>query len=116
MPKLIAFLSVLTTLFSCFDKDSYIKSRLETSEKFINCLRTNKPDKILDFTYNELNTNISDKEMRDDYVNKAYKLIRKFGLPSQKKWIVKYNRQDKFKRLIISVPLFKGYVFVQIPG
>src|SRR5262249_14733844 len=77
--------------------------------KFVDCLKHNNPDKILDYTYPEVDDKIDDKETRDFQVNKAYGLIKKFGLPAKDKWIIKYDPQNNFERLVITIPIFKGH-------
>ncbi|MBN8675572.1 MAG: hypothetical protein J0L56_15685 [Chitinophagales bacterium] len=109
MRQTIIFLLALTMLPSCKGQDSFVETRLKTAEKFIECLKNNSSDKILDYSYPDIDDKISDKESRDFYVNKAYNFIKRFGLPTKDKWIVKYDPQNNFERLIIIIPLFKGY-------
>jgi hypothetical protein len=86
-----------------------VEARLKTADKFIECLANNTPDKILDYTYPDVDHKINDKESRDFYVNKASKFIKKFGLPPKDKWTIKYDPQNNFERLLITIPIFKGY-------
>ena len=109
MRQTISFLLLLTMLTSCKGQDSFVETRLKTADKFVECLKHNTPDKILDYTYPDVDHKISDKESRDFYVNKAFKFIKKFGLPTKDKWIIKYDPQNNFERLVITIPLFKGY-------
>jgi hypothetical protein len=109
MRQIITFLLVLTMLTSCKGQDSFVETRLKTADKFVECLKNNASDKILDYSYPDVDHKISNKESRDFYVNKAFKFIKKFGLPKQDKWIIKYDPQNNFERLVITIPLFKGY-------
>ncbi len=102
-------LLVLTLILSCKSPNNFVETRLKTAEKFISCLKNNEPEKILDFTYHEADFNINNKEFRDFNVNKAFKFIAKFGIPSKDKWIIKYDPSNNFDRLLITIPLFKGY-------
>jgi hypothetical protein len=109
MRQTISFLFVLTLLNSCKGQDQFVQSRLKTADKFVACLKNNTPDKILDLTYPAVDDKIDDKESRDFHVNKAYKLIQKFGIPSKDKWIIKYDPENNFDRLLITIPIFNGY-------
>src|SRR5436309_2431449 len=100
---------ILMVLPCCKGQDSFVESRLRTADKFIECLKNNKTDKIFDYTYPDVDHKINNKEFRDFYVGKAYKLIKKFGLPPKDKWIITYNPKNNFERLLITIPLFKGY-------
>jgi hypothetical protein len=82
---------------------------LKFLKKFLECLKNNSPDKILDYTYPGVDHKINDKESREQEVNRAYKYISKFGLPPKDKWIVTYNLQNNLDRLLISIPIFKGH-------
>ena len=94
---------------SCKGKDAFVENRLNTADKFVECLTNNTPDKILSYTYSDVDDKIDNKESRDFYVNKAHKFIKKFGLPKRDTWIIKYDPQNNFERLVITIPLFKGY-------
>jgi len=109
MQKIFTLILILTALSSCKGQDPFVESRLKTADKFINCLKNNTPDKILDFTYPDVDDNISNKESRDFNVNKAYKFIEKFGLPPKDKWVIKYDPKNNFERLLIIIPVFKGH-------
>lgn len=110
MRRMISFFIVLTLLISCKGQNNqFVQSRLKTADKFIACLKNNTPDKILDFTYPDVDNNIDDKESRDFQVNKAYKFIQKFGIPPKNKWNIKYDPENNFERLLITIPIFKGY-------
>ena len=109
MRQTVSFLFVLTLLNSCIGQDQFVQSRLKTADKFLSCLKNNTPDKILDFTYANVDDKIDDKESRDFYVNKAYKFIQKFGIPPRDKWIIKYDPENNFERLLITIPIFDGY-------
>jgi hypothetical protein len=109
MRQTITFLLIPILFVSCEEKDSFVESRLETAEKFMECLKNNTPDKILKYTYPDTDDKIDDKEAREQEVNRAYKFINKFGLPTKDKWIVKYDPHNNFERLLISIPIFKGY-------
>jgi hypothetical protein len=106
----ITFALFISTLIACCNgQNSFVENRLKTADKFIECLSNNTPDKILEFTYPEVDHKINDKESRSFYVNKAHKFIEKFGLPKREKWIVKFDPQNNFERLLITIPIFKGY-------
>lgn len=109
MKNIYNLLFILAVLFSCKGQDSFVDSRLNTASRFMECLENNTPDKILDYTYHEVDDKIENKESRDFYINKANKFIKKFGLPSQDKWIIKYDPKNNFERLLITIPIFKGY-------
>ncbi|HMK17666.1 MAG TPA: hypothetical protein VK492_05705 [Chitinophagaceae bacterium] len=107
--KTIIFLFVLKLFVSCKEKDPFVESRIKTAEKFVECLKNNTPDKILDYTYPDTDDKIDDKEAREIEVNRAYEFINKFGLPPKDKWIIKYDPHNNFERLLISIPIFKGH-------
>lgn len=109
MRQIIFSFLILTFISSCCGQNSFVESRQKTAEIFVECLSNNTPDKILELTYHDIDDKINDKESRDFYVNKAYKFIKKFGLPTKDKWIVKYDPQNNFERLQITIPIFKGY-------
>jgi|SRR4030095_12977573 len=109
MQKIFTAVFILAVLFSCNSQESFVESRLRTADKFIECLKNNAPDRILDYTYPDVDHKINNKESRDFYVNKAYEFIKKFGLPPKNKWIIKFDPQNNFERLLITIPLFKGY-------
>lgn len=109
MRQTIAIILTLTLITSCKGQDSFVETRIKTADKFVECLKNNTPDKILDYTYPDIDHKINDKETRDFYVNKASKFIKKFGLPPKDKWVVKYDPQNNFERLLITIPIFKGY-------
>src|SRR4030095_15151062 len=109
MRNILTILFILRILSSCEGQDSFVESRLKTADKFIDCLKNNNPDKIRDYTYPDVDHKIDDKESRDFHVNKAHKFITKFGVPPKEKWIIKYDPQNKFERLLITIPIFKGY-------
>jgi hypothetical protein len=109
MQKIFAIIFNLIILSACNGQDTFIESRLTTADKFIDCLKNNLPNKILDYTYPDVDDKIKNKEFRDFYVNKAYKFIKKFGLPAKDKWIIKYDLKNNFERLLITIPVFKGY-------
>ncbi len=109
MLKIFSFFFILPLLASCKGQDPFVESRLKIADKFLDCLKNNTPDKILDYTYPNVDYKIKDKESRDFYVNKAYKFIKKFGLPPKDKWMIKYDPQNNFQRLLITIPVFKGY-------
>ena len=102
---------ILLILFlaSCKDKEPFVQSRLKTADKFLECLKQNRPNYILDYTYHDVDYKISEKQAREFYVDKASQFIKKFGLPPKEKWIVNYDPKNNFERLIITIPLFKGY-------
>ena len=104
-----SFLLVLTILASCKEQDPFVESRLKTTDKFIDCLKNNTPDKILDFTYPDVDEKINNKKSREFNVNKAYKFINKFGLPPKSKWTINYDPKNNFERLMITIPIFKGH-------
>jgi hypothetical protein len=109
LKQLLLNIAILASLISCKEEDPFVKSRLITANKFVDCLKSNTPDKILDYTYPDVDHKINDKESRDFYVNKAYEFISKFGLPPEHKWILKYDPKNNFDRLVIRIPIFKGY-------
>jgi hypothetical protein len=109
MQKAVAIICLWTIIFSCKEQSPFIKNRLKTTEKFMECLRNNTPDKILEYTYPDADYKINNKESRDFYVNKASQLVRKFGLPPKDKWIIKYDPKNNFERLLITIPIFKGH-------
>jgi len=109
MRQIFANLLILTILFSCKEHNSFVEERLNIVDSFVACLTTNTPDKILAFTYPDADHKINDKEFRDFYVNKASKFIKKFGLPPKKEWVFKYDPQNNFDRLLVRIPVFKGY-------
>jgi hypothetical protein len=109
MQKISFILLILTVLSSCKGQDRFVEDRLKTVDKFINCLKNNTPDKILDFTYPDVDDKISNKESRNFNVNKAYKFIETFGLPPKGKWVIKYDPKNNFERLLITIPVFKGH-------
>ena len=109
MQKISAILFLLIVLRSCEPPNLFVESRLKTAEKFVECLVKNQSDKILDFSDAHVDYNISDKESRDFYVKKASTFINHFGLPPTSKWIVKHDLQNNFERLVITIPIFKGY-------
>ena len=109
MRRRILIIFFLTFLTSCKGQHSFIEARLNTANKFIEGLVKNTPDKILDYTYPDVDHKINDKESRDFYVNKASKFIKKFGLPPKDRWIIKYDPENNFERLLITIPVFKGY-------
>jgi hypothetical protein len=109
MLRTIAVIFIVTFIPSCKGQNSFVEARLKTADKFIECLVNNTPDKIVDFTYLDVDDKINNKESRDFYVNKASKFIKKFGLPPKDKWIIKYDPQNNFERLLITIPIFKGY-------
>ena len=96
-------------ILSCEQKNSFVETRLQDVKLFLECLSTNTPDKILEITDTTACFMINDKEFRDFYVAKAYKLIKRFGLPPRNTWIIKYDPKNNFERLSVTIPLFKGY-------
>lgn len=90
LKQAIAIILVLIFITSCREQDSFVETRLKTADKFIECLKNNTPDRILEYTYPDVDHKINDKEFRDFYVNKASEFIRKFWLPSKDKWIIKH--------------------------
>ena len=62
----------------------------------------------MDYTYADAN-NIDDKETREYRVNRLSSMINKYGIPDTSKWEIKHNPNDNFKRLVITIPLFKEY-------
>lgn len=109
MQKTFTIIFILIVLSSCKRQDSFVESRLGIADKFIECLKNNTPNKILNFTYPDVDYKISNKELRTFYVNKAYKFIKKFGLPPKDKWDIKYDPNNNFERLLIRIPVFRGY-------
>ena len=109
MRQTITAILILTFTTSCKGQNSFVEKRLKTADKFVECLSNNTPDKILKYTYPDVDDKIADKESRNFHVNRAYKLIKTFGLPSKDKWIIKYDPQNNFERLLITIPIFKGY-------
>ncbi|MFI5406732.1 MAG: hypothetical protein ACHQ1D_09500 [Nitrososphaerales archaeon] len=99
---------ILILFCSCKGQDPFVEKRLKTVDKFLECLQNNTPDKILEYTYPGVDHNIDNKELRDFHINKAYRLITKFGLPPKDKWVIKYDPKNNFDRLLITIPLFKG--------
>lgn len=82
---------------------------MKTAEKFVECLKNNQPDNIIQYTYSGVSENIDDKESRDFQVEYASIFIKKYGLPSKDKWVINFNPNNNFERLIITIPLFNGY-------
>jgi hypothetical protein len=109
MRQTFIILVFYVSLTSCKGQNAFVEERLKTADKFIECLKNNTPDKILDYSYPAIDDKISDKESRDFYVNKASKLLNKFGLPPKDKWTIKYDPKDAFDRLLITIPIFEGY-------
>lgn len=109
MRRIIAIVSILTIFTSCKAQNSFVETRLKTADKFIECLADNTPDKILEYTYPDVDHKINIKESRDFYVSKAFMFIKKFGLPPKDKWIIKHDPKNDFERLLITIPIFKGY-------
>jgi hypothetical protein len=109
MRRTIAIILILTTFTSCNGQDSFVETRFKTADKFLQCLANNTPDKILDYTYPDIDHKINKKESRNFYVNKASKFINKFGLPPKHKWTINHDPQNNFERLLIIIPIFKGY-------
>jgi hypothetical protein len=109
MQKIFISILILIWLISCKGQDPFVRDRLKIAHKFLDCLKNNTPDKILSYAYPEVDNKINDKEARDFYVGKAYEFIKKFGLPSEDKWIIKYDPKNNFERLLITIPIFKGY-------
>ena len=107
--QLIILISILTFIFSCSVQNSFVETRMMTVDKFVECLINNTPDKILRYTLRDVDDNIDNKESRHFHVNLAYKLINKFGLPPKEKWIIKHDPQNYFERLLVTIPIFKGY-------
>lgn len=109
MRQYLIAIFILTTLLSCESQDKFIENRLETANKFVECLAKNNSDKILEYSYTASDYNLKDKESRDIYVNKAFHYISKFGLPSKEKQVIKYDPKNNFHRLTVRIPIFKGY-------
>ena len=109
MPKTLIILFIVTFFFSCVGHDNYVNDRIKIAEKFLDCLKNNTPDQILEYTEQGVTDRIDVKESRDFNVNKAHKFITKFGLPSKDKWIIKDDPNNNLWRLIITVPIFKGH-------
>jgi hypothetical protein len=107
--RLTTLLLLLTLFTCCKNQNSFVEKRLKTADQFVECLVNNTPDKILDYTYPDVDHKIREKEARTFYVNKASKFIKKFGLPAKNKWIINYDAKNNFERLLITIPLFKGY-------
>ena len=82
---------------------------MKTAEGFVVCLKNNTPDKILEYTYPDVDQKIYDKEFRETTVNNAFKLINKYGLPPKRKWKIHYDPKNNYERLEIKITLFKGY-------
>jgi hypothetical protein len=109
MRRIFIIFSLCVSLISCRGQNAFVEDRLKTADKFIECLKNNTPDKILDYSYKGVEDKIDNKESRDFYVSKASKFINKFGLPPKDKWLIKYNAEDAFDRLRITIPIFEGY-------
>lgn len=109
MRKIFFSFFISTLIVACSGQNSFVESRLKTADKFVECLSNNTSDEILKFTYQGVDHKISDRESRSFYINKAHKFIKKFGLPEKERWIVKYDPQNNFERLLITIPIFKGY-------
>ena len=109
MRQIIVFILILIFITSCNEQNAFVDTRLKTADKFIECLANNTPDKILNYTYPDVDHKINNKESRDFHVNKASSFIKKFGLPPKAKWVIKYDPQNNFERLLITIPIFKGY-------
>ena len=82
---------------------------MDTAEGFVACLKNNTPDKILEYSYPDVDQKINDKEIRENTVNNAFELINKYGLPPKNKWKINYDPKNNFERLEIKIILFKGY-------
>jgi hypothetical protein len=108
MKQAITITLILIVLISCDTHDSFIESRLKTAEKFIDCLKNNMPDKMMEYCYPDIINYSETKEMRAAKVKSASEIISKFGLPSKKTWIIKYDPQNNFERLVITIPFFEG--------
>ena len=67
-------------LVSCMGQDAFIGNRVNTSDKFIECLMHITPNKILSYRYPNVDDKICNKNSRDFYVSTALKFIKKFGL------------------------------------
>ncbi len=100
---------LILVLASCHQNGSFVESRIKTADKFLECLKQNRPNDILNYTYHNVDYKISEKESREFYVDKASQFIKKFGLPPKEKWIINYDPKNNFERLMITIPLFKGY-------
>ena len=106
--SLLCIFAVMIIL-SCKQKNRFVETRLQDVDLFLECMSNNTPDKILEITDTTSSLMINDKEFRDFYVAKAYKLIKRFGLPTRNKWIIRYDPKNNFERLSVTIPLFKGY-------
>ena len=51
MKRLVPAILALTLFISCKGQDAFIETRLKTAEKFIDCLKDNRPDKVINHTY-----------------------------------------------------------------
>jgi len=105
----IVFLFGLLLFVSCNENESFVEARIKTAEKFVECLKNNTPDKILNYTYRDTDDKIDNKESREGAVKRAYNYISKFGLPSKDKWVIKYDPHNNFDRLLVRIPIFKGH-------
>lgn len=103
-----SLLLLLLFYISCIEQTPFVKSRLETADKFIECLKNNTPVKAYELAYRSL-TVIRDEEMWTFSVNRAAVLIKKFSIPARDKWVIKYDTKNDFDRLLITIPLFSGY-------
>ena len=103
-----SLLLLLLFYVSCIEQTPFVRSRLETADKFIECLKNNTPAKTYELTYRGID-GIMDLESWDFYVTRASALIKKFGIPPKSKWIINYDTKNNYDRLLITIPLFSGY-------
>jgi hypothetical protein len=82
--------------------------QLDETIKFINFLKENQQQAVFDNTYHA-DFNVADSENRTFYVNKAAKLIQRYGLPPTVKWLYSYNPNNIFDRYQFRIRLFDGF-------
>src|ERR1043166_3330980 len=103
-----SFLLLLLIYVSCIEQTPFVRSRMITADKFIDCLKNNTPAKAYELAYRSITVTRTER-IWTFYVNRAYALIKKFSIPPKEKWVIKYDTKNDFDRLLITIPLFSGY-------
>ena len=102
-------LLLLTALSNCGERFSEKSQQLSLAIEFVHSLRTDNDKAIYDQVYHaSFVENISDSNSRKFEVEKAFKLIQKYGLPPTDTWLYTYNPNTKFDRYQFRIPLFDG--------
>jgi hypothetical protein len=101
----LLFFFLFATCSCCFPQQG---RQLHETVKFVNFLKENQQQAVFDNTYH-VDFNVTDSENRKFYVNKAAKLIARYGLPATDKWLYSYNPTNVFDRYQFRIRLFDGF-------